>query len=1000
MGRSERTVRRGQVMAKKNKRYLHALGEIDGKDVRVSAISAEHPDTGETVVGVTAVRVTRDSRRPELWRSAGIEHAIKVYQGHDLTLAQGFKRAKEALRKIGFKGRLEEVRLNPSEYSEDPPKARRHFNAWAEGELTEAAAFAELGVCCKGGLKREAYTQASEHLDIVLKAARTRRFKLTEHSQWLVEHVRDVVEELKPQAEASTDLLESALREVQGNPPKTFKTGTLVKKTSKFLRSIGSVTGGPIDGLVLGSSGPRLLVAWSDGHTYQIQAANVQKARSQMDPASSKATVTDERKRARQKMDRGTWTVDEIDEIVASYRRDDNATKNPSELEGPFRFPSGRVVFYDPGEGKYYDRAADLYLSESEVESMQGASKRSAKSRRKGAQPNRARIVIPRKKVSQSWQQYHDQLVDLAIEARETMDEVTANALLRRAGHIAEVRKKVRTAPRGKGAKGPGSYPWDQCMTDATKRYGSPERARRVCGSIRAKSKRDYPAYWKARDPGRKLPTPNPATKNPATTKAWLKVRADNALKGARNSLKLGNRAWGESKLDDALVHWEAAAAEVADIEAEYQGANQKVPAGIARSIRAVKDGINEGGGAKANPSDRTDAEEQIGALRYPNNTIASNLMATKGKSGRAPYQVSVYAVSHGDGSYSSAWTVRRVHPDPKKTRSDWKYGPEKGHVVIDGGGKSYDQVQKRARAAVKKAGFVEVDDTTGRWPDVVEVKFPRRDVVLKYLYEDYRDKEAHPRDWDRPDAGTLFVRLATYAEVEEGDPIIGELVRKKYAYREGDRLAPTAKGLTAGKRVSTRWRKFWDREHEKMEARYAKAESNPRWDQISKRWHGTDPNLDTRMRKDFEELMAGIGDIDPSDRAHYRAWAVKEIEVRYGMGQEPNPRPRKPMAPSPLTNAEFDGVLEVVLDRHLAMIDDDKDYDEHDEGSWRWDSASEIVEADLKDGTLKSWLKENEVKPQSLAKRSKQSVAEAIGPDTYNEYLRLYDGLHRRGGY
>ena len=58
--------------------------------------------------------------------------------------------------------------------------------------------------------------------------------------------------------------------------------------------------------------------------------------------------------------------------------------KNPSELEGPLRFASGRVVYYDPGEGKYYDKDADLYLSESEVESMQGGSKGRAKANPKG----------------------------------------------------------------------------------------------------------------------------------------------------------------------------------------------------------------------------------------------------------------------------------------------------------------------------------------------------------------------------------------------------------------------------------------------------------------------------------------------------------------------------------------------------------------------------------------------------------------------------------------
>ena len=32
-------------------------------------------------------------------------------------------------------------------------------------------------------------------------------------------------------------------------------------------------------------------------------------------------------------------------------------------LEGPFTTRSGKVVYYDPKEGKYYDRDSDMYLS-------------------------------------------------------------------------------------------------------------------------------------------------------------------------------------------------------------------------------------------------------------------------------------------------------------------------------------------------------------------------------------------------------------------------------------------------------------------------------------------------------------------------------------------------------------------------------------------------------------------------------------------------------------
>lgn len=38
-------------------------------------------------------------------------------------------------------------------------------------------------------------------------------------------------------------------------------------------------------------------------------------------------------------------------------------------LEGPFMLRSGKVVYYDPKEGKYYDRDTDMYMSDKEYHS-------------------------------------------------------------------------------------------------------------------------------------------------------------------------------------------------------------------------------------------------------------------------------------------------------------------------------------------------------------------------------------------------------------------------------------------------------------------------------------------------------------------------------------------------------------------------------------------------------------------------------------------------------
>ena len=40
-------------------------------------------------------------------------------------------------------------------------------------------------------------------------------------------------------------------------------------------------------------------------------------------------------------------------------------------LEGPFNYPNGRVLYYDPKEGDYWDPLTDFYVPRDEVASLQ-----------------------------------------------------------------------------------------------------------------------------------------------------------------------------------------------------------------------------------------------------------------------------------------------------------------------------------------------------------------------------------------------------------------------------------------------------------------------------------------------------------------------------------------------------------------------------------------------------------------------------------------------------
>lgn len=40
-------------------------------------------------------------------------------------------------------------------------------------------------------------------------------------------------------------------------------------------------------------------------------------------------------------------------------------------LEGPFQYPNGQVLYYDPMEGAYYDPSTDFYVPDQDVAELQ-----------------------------------------------------------------------------------------------------------------------------------------------------------------------------------------------------------------------------------------------------------------------------------------------------------------------------------------------------------------------------------------------------------------------------------------------------------------------------------------------------------------------------------------------------------------------------------------------------------------------------------------------------
>lgn len=131
--------------------------------------------------------------------------------------------------------------------------------------------------------------------------------------------------------------------------------------------------------------------------------------------------------------------------------------------------------------------------------------------RKRKTAPKR-RPAVPRRRKGESAVAYHDRLADLIYEARRAGDEERAARLEARAGELAARHPSIHEPRRSdRTRRGPGTYPWDQCMDDQLARYGDRERAQKVCGRIRADSRERYPVYWTLRGAGGRRTNPEQA---------------------------------------------------------------------------------------------------------------------------------------------------------------------------------------------------------------------------------------------------------------------------------------------------------------------------------------------------------------------------------------------------------------------------------------------------------------------------------------------------------
>lgn len=83
------------------------------------------------------------------------------------------------------------------------------------------------------------------------------------------------------------------------------------------------------------------------------------------------------------------------EEMMAKFRmpRLDRDRYTPLKgMEGPFQFKGGEILYYDPREGKYYDRDADMYLSDRDADRI---TSRTARQKLSGSGLKSVQTLLP-----------------------------------------------------------------------------------------------------------------------------------------------------------------------------------------------------------------------------------------------------------------------------------------------------------------------------------------------------------------------------------------------------------------------------------------------------------------------------------------------------------------------------------------------------------------------------------------------------------------------------
>lgn len=156
--------------------------------------------------------------------------------------------------------------------------------------------------------------------------------------------------------------------------------------------------------------------------------------------------------------------------VVPSIDRERYTDMSGEGLEGPFRMKNGQVLYYDPKEGKYYNRDTDMYVDYDDYRAMNEEDNKNV-----GAQI--ADLIRKKNSVSSpvARKNIDSQIAQLKRQRNKTNEEQGVAEGDKRPGYVVKASDKPKKFKPSMGGESPHPYQGKLVGATESSQWGEPE---------------------------------------------------------------------------------------------------------------------------------------------------------------------------------------------------------------------------------------------------------------------------------------------------------------------------------------------------------------------------------------------------------------------------------------------------------------------------------------------------------------------------------------------